>query len=119
MNDEDDRTLAAPVSHEDRDMLLYDHFKHLTTLALLTLGGVLTLFQTADPTDVKPEMIIAVLVIISAAGIAAFSGAAEIVRARYTGTPRHKAVEAFRIGAPALLGVGVGMVLMMFVDSLS
>lgn len=118
MSDED-ASLPATLSHDDREMLLYDHFKHLTTLALLTLGGVLTLFQSVDRTDVKPEMIIAVLVIISAAGIAAFSGASEIVRARYTRTAHYKTAEFCRIAAPLLLSLGVGMVLMMFVDSLS
>lgn len=116
---EDEPLLPATLSHDERDMLLYDHFKHLTTLALLTLGGVLTLFQGTDPADVKPEMVIVVLLVISAAGIAAFHGAGEIVRARYTGTAQHRTVEFLRRAAPALLALGVGMVLMMFVDSLS
>ena len=116
---DDESVVTAPALPDDRDMLLYDHFKHLTTLALLTLGGVLTLFQSADRTDIKPAMIITVLVIISAAGIAAFSGASEIVRARYTRTAHHKALEVCRVAAPLLLSLGVGMVLMMFVDSLS
>jgi len=118
MSDEEP-SLSARASPDDREMLLYDHFKHLTTLALVSLGGVLTLVQTADPADVKPPMVIAVLIALSAGGIAAFSGASELVRARYTGTGYYKSVEFCRRAAPILLAVGVGMVLAMFVDSLA
>jgi hypothetical protein len=101
----------------DSELLLYDYFKHLTSLALLTLGGVLAIAQAADRADVKPFMLIIVLVVISAGGICSFVGAGEIVRRRYTGSSPHK-IEFYRKAAPALLALGVGMFLGVYVDSL-
>jgi hypothetical protein len=89
----------------------------LTSLSLLTLGGVLAIAQGADKTDVKPVMLIVVLVIISAGGIGSFAGAGEIVRKRYTGSSPHN-IEFYRKAAPTLLALGVGMFLGVYVDSL-
>ena len=108
-------TSAGPGA--DNELLLYDFFKHLTSLSLLTLGGVLAIAQAADKTDVKPLMLIAVLVLISGAGICSFVGAGEIVRKRYTGSTLHK-IEFYRKAAPALLSIGVGMFLGVYVDTL-
>lgn len=118
MTDEDD-TLPAPGRDQDRDLLLYDFFKHLTSLALLTLGGVLIVIQDVDPKDVKPFMVVTDIVLISLSGILAFSGSSEIARARYTGTAPTRSLELSRRAAPALLALGAGMFLSMFVDSLS
>ena len=117
MTDEDE---TLPIRHNDNDgeLLLYDFFKHLTSLVLLTLGGVLVVAQAADPKDVKPGIVIAVLIIISASGICAFGGSSEIVRARYTGSVPRKGLDFYRRAAPILLALGVGMFLSLFVDSL-
>jgi hypothetical protein len=101
----------------DRELLLYDFFKHLTSLTLLTLGGVLAIAQAADRTDVKPAMLVAVLVVVSAGGICSFVGASEIVKQRYTGAPS-RSLEFYRKAAPVLLALGVGMFLGIYVDTL-
>ena len=116
MTDEDE---TLPVRSDDGELLLYDFFKHLTSLALLTLGGVLIVIKDVDPKDVKPFMIITDIAIISLSGILAFSGSGEIARARYTATPTNRSLELCRKGAPALLAIGVGIFLSMFVDSLN
>jgi hypothetical protein len=118
MSDEEP-LLPVRGKSDDKDLLLYDFFKHLTSLALFTLGGVLILAQSADREDVKPALLIAVLVIISASGVLAFSGTSEITRARYTGTPPYRSLDLLRKAAPAMLALGVGMFLSMFVDSLN
>lgn len=120
MIDEDEGAMPPERGGErDGDLLLYDFFKHLTSLALLTLGGVLVVIQDVDPKDVKPFMIIIDIAVISLSGILAFSGSSEIARARYTGVPATGSLEFLRKAAPITLTVGVGMFLAMFVDSLS
>ena len=118
MTDEDDGLPTQP-DQRDGDLLLYDFFKHLTSLALLTLGGVLIVLKDVDPKDVKPIMVIVDIAVVSLSGILAFSGTSEIAKARYTGTAPARSIEFLRRAAPATLTVGVGMFLAMFVDSLS
>ena len=117
MIDDEDKIAPASAEGSDSELLLYDYFKHLTSLTLLTLGGVLAIAQGADRTDVKPVMLIIVLVVISAGGILSFVGAGEIVKKRYTGAATHK-IDFYRKAAPALLAVGVGMFLGIYVDTL-
>jgi hypothetical protein len=115
----EDESTVAPFQSDDGDLLQYDFFKHLTSLALLTLGGVLVLAKEANKADVKPVMIMAVLVLISGAGVCAFSGASEIVRARYSNKPPLPVLKIYRIVSPSLLAVGVGMFLTRYADSLT
>jgi hypothetical protein len=119
MSDEDSNLpILQVVDETDRELLLYDYFKHLTSLSLLTLGGVLAIAQAVDQTDVKPPVLIAVLIIISGGGICSFVGASELVKKRYTGTPS-RSLEFYRKSAPALLALGVGMFLGIYMDALS
>ena len=115
LNDEGD---AFHGHGQEPDLLLYDFFKHLTSLTVLILGGVLLLAQASDPKDVKRWMVVAVLLLISAGGVLSFSGSSEIVRARATGTPLRTSIKWTRMLAPTLLALGVGMFLSMFADSL-
>ena len=102
----------------DGELLVYDFFKYLTSLVLLILGGMLLVMKDFDPADVKPQMVIVAIIVISSAGVLAFSGAAEIVRARSTGAPTHRSLTFLRTAAPALLALGLGLFLAMFIDSL-
>ena len=107
------------MDRHDGELLLYDYFKHLTSLVLLTLGGLLIVMKDFDPKDVKPAFVIIAIVVISSSGVLAYSGSQEIVRARYTGTRTQRSLEVARIGAPILLAAGIGLFLAMFVDSLT
>jgi hypothetical protein len=109
----------TPVQGNGGDLLQYDFFKHLTSLSILALGGVLVLAKEADKADVHPVMIIIVLVLISAAGICGFSGANEIVRTRNSETPQMSFLKFYRVASPALLAMGVGMFLTLYADSLT
>jgi hypothetical protein len=119
IDEEEGPKRPEPAGARDGELLLYDFFKHLTSLALLTLGGVLIVIQDVDPKDVKPFMVIIDIVFISLSGILAFSGSSEIARARFTGVAPTRSLDFLRKAAPALLTIGVGMFLAMFVDSLS
>ncbi len=103
----------------DGELLLYDFFKHLTSLSVLLLGGVLVLTPTAAAGDIAPEMAIAIIACISIGGIMAFNGSNEIVRARFTETPVRRSLKVNRVGAPAALALGIGMFLVMFIDKLN
>ncbi|HEY0113601.1 MAG TPA: hypothetical protein VGB59_10690 [Allosphingosinicella sp.] len=118
MTDEDDKLPAPPAEH-DGDLLLYDFFKHLTGLVLLTLGGLLIVIKDFDPKDVKPFNVIAAIILISASGVLSYGGSSEIVRARYTRTATRRSLQFARIVAPALLSFGLGLFLAMFIDSLN
>ncbi len=114
----DDEEVAKHRSHSDGELLLYDYFKYLTSLVLLTLGGMLIVMKDFDPSDVKPGFVIAAIILISSSGVLAFGGTGEIVRARYTGAPPKWSLKAARHVAPSLLAAGLGLFLAMFVDSL-
>jgi len=106
----------------DREMLLYDYFKHLSGLVLITLGGLLIVMKDLDAKDVKPEIVTITFILIAMSGVLSFSGTNEIVRTRYTGkTNRYRiwTLEASRFLAPYLLAAGLGLFLAMFTDNLS
>jgi hypothetical protein len=98
------------------ETLLYDYFKHLTSLCIVSLGGVLALVPNAK--DLSRGMIIAVLIVLGGAALISFTGAGEIVRARYRREPLGKSVNLYRIAAPVLLSVGVGMFIYLFTRTL-
>jgi hypothetical protein len=118
MIDEEDPKPPVPAGEHDGELLLYDFFKHLTGLVLLTLGGLLIVIKDFDPKDVKPFFVIAAIVLISGAGVLSYSGSSEIVRSRYTRTKPHRSLHVSRILAPVLLSIGFGLFLSMFIDSL-
>lgn len=113
MIEDDDRQIEVEQGGE---ALLYDYFKHLTSLCLVSLGGVLALTEKAK--GVKPELQIAALVVIGLAGTLSFSGAAEIVRSRFRRVPAGKALNVYRVCSPTLLFIGVGMFLYLFTKTL-
>ncbi|RYD59885.1 MAG: hypothetical protein EOP60_00940 [Sphingomonadales bacterium] len=110
MIDEDERP-----SHEGTAML-YDYFKHLTSLCLFSLGGVLAL---ADKVQGRSTMLlIGALSVIGASALISFTAAGEIVDARYKGKPLAKHLNFYRMASPVLLSLGLGMFLYIFVGTM-
>ena len=103
----------------DADAMLYDWFKHLTSLSLVTLGGVLSLSQVADAENIKPATLAVVLVLVSVAGIMAFSAADQVVQSRVKGEPIPAQVKWMQRGIPAVLGMGLGAFVYVFVKAIS
>ena len=108
MNDDD---LPPP---RDNDALLYDWFKYLTTMSLLALGGVLSLSQVPDGEQIKMPVLMGVIVVIAMAGVLAFSGADQLVRARLANQPLPKQVHLLQRASPFVLAMGVGGFLYLF-----
>ena len=100
----------STVSGEDR---LYDFFKHLTTLSLLTLGGILTIGNSADvEIDVVPLMVVVRLVAIG--GIGAYSGMLQIVESSLSQEKRPKRLAFYKGAATLGFGMGTGAFLSIF-----
>jgi len=99
--------------------LLYDFSKFLTTLAILALGGVLTLTQTADHDDIKTTNIVIAVVAIALAGTLALTTANSIAYARGSGQILPGNLHRYVLAAMGLLGTGVGSFLYMWLDSLA
>jgi hypothetical protein len=110
----DDEKMLGP----GREQLLYDWFKHLTSLSLLAIGGALSLSQTGKA-NVAALPLTVIVVALAAAGICSFTGADKLVRAAAAGQPLPRSVLLFSRAAPGFLGVGVGAFLAVFLESLS
>ena len=118
MSDEDETILlASEAPRRQGDLILYDYFKHLTTMSLLILGGILTLSQTDEAEELKLPLLVMVVVVVATAGAISFSGASEIARAQFQGA-QPKRLDFYRKAAPAILSIGVGMFLMMFLKAI-
>jgi hypothetical protein len=113
MTDDESNLLASEAPRRQGDLLLYDYFKHLTTLSLLVLGGILSLSQTERGAQLKLPGVLLVVAVVALAGVISFSGSSEIARAHYQGDAP-KRVDFYRKSAPAILSLGVGMFLFMF-----
>ena len=109
----DDESSVDPksVAHEDGqfgEAMLYDFAKFLTTLAVLMLGGVLTVTQTADKAIAKPPVVAMVVLFIALAGICAISAAGKIARLQ-VGTGKEKVTARHALLASIFfLGMGSG-----------
>ena len=102
-------------SAEDR---LYDFFKHVTTLSLLTLGGVLTIGEAADvPIDTVPFMLVIGLIAIG--GVSAYSGMLEVVEAGLKNEQRPKRLAFHKTMATLGFGMGTGAFISVFFMSLA
>ena len=111
--DDETHLLASQAPYRQGDLVLYDYFKHLTTLSLLILGGVLTLSQTDEGAEMKLPTLLMVVGVVTLAGVVSFTGSGEIARAHFHGEPP-KRVDLYRKAAPAILSLGVGMFLFLF-----
>ncbi|MGL5839275.1 MAG: hypothetical protein ACRCY3_12315 [Sphingorhabdus sp.] len=81
----DSEERVADKARDDATLLLYDFYKHLTTLSLVALGGVLSLSQAGVLIEQRRLALITLL--IGAAGVLALMGLDSIVRSRVDGRP--------------------------------
>ena len=109
---------APPPERQDADALLYDWFKHLTSMAVLILGGIVTLVQLSSTAGIKKPVLATVLVVVALSGIMAFSGAEQIVRARLKGESVSPRIQWLMRFSAFFLALGIGGVLQMFMKAL-
>jgi hypothetical protein len=118
----EEESRIEPARSEDPqtygESLLYDFSKFLTTLSILALGGVLTLTQTVDRTDIKTLNIVMSVVAIALAGTLALTTANSIAYARSSGQPPPRNLHRYTLATMGLLGIGMGMFLYMWMDTL-
>ncbi|HZB69443.1 MAG TPA: hypothetical protein VE403_03670 [Sphingomicrobium sp.] len=94
--------------------LLYDYAKFMSTLALLALGGVLSLTQAAGASDLPRWKIGLIIGAISVGGVFALATANALVDARATGREPSKRLPLQIKVAMAAIAVGLGAFLQMW-----
>lgn len=105
--------LAEEFSGIDAGNLSYDFFKGLTSLSILTLGGVLGLSEGVFADDINTLQMLTAGGLVAASGIIALQCQADIVQvARGRKQPTVWLRWGHRI-APALLGGGIGAFLLL------
>jgi hypothetical protein len=120
MNDEE-RPLLPDGSDAPHygEALLYDLGKFLTTLSLFAIGGVLTLADSAERTDIKTVNLVVITIALAAAAALSASTAGSIAYGRYTGKAMPRYLHLYAKGAFMLLGVGLGMFISMWIDKIN
>jgi hypothetical protein len=112
MNDPMENRMAAD-SDRDGELLLYDYFKHMTTLCLVTLGGILSISQTSGVNvplrDLTPS-----LALVTVAGAASLYGMEMLIKGRLKGETLPKSINLHRLVASGSFGLGVGAFLGVF-----
>lgn len=119
---EDDQSRVEPRALAPADQyaeaLVYDFAKFLTTLALLALGGVLSMSQSDALNEVKPFNITLVIVSIAIGGISALSIPISIAGQRLRGKEPTRWLRWNLNVAVAGIALGLGAFLQMFIDAI-
>ncbi|HEX8308188.1 MAG TPA: hypothetical protein VF645_07190 [Allosphingosinicella sp.] len=93
-------------SDQDGDHYLYDFFKYLTSVALLSLGAVFTFLGMETAKGVPIVMKAAAIVVLGAAAFMAFFGAEQLVAAKAKGEKIGPGVYRLRRLAPKVYLAG-------------
>lgn len=92
---------------------IYDLFKHMTTLSLVSLGGVMTIVSEGI-VAMKPEALALVVGLIAVGGIGAYSGMMVLSEVKVSGKDRPKRVKFYRRITSLGYGMGMGAFLSVF-----
>jgi hypothetical protein len=102
----------------DGAMMLYDWFKHMTTLSLVTLGGILGILQNGTD-NIRPLVTGGIVTTVAMAGIFGFDGLNRLLTAELEGKPMPKVLHWTRRLAMASYGLGVGAFLSVIVETVA
>lgn len=89
-------------------MLLYDYSKHLLSLALISIGGVLTLAQSTVGQGIPTKSVGIIVLILAGSGVSALSCTAAVLRSRERGTALTNLASYLHQASMGLLGMGFG-----------
>lgn len=104
---------------QDKVLLLYDYSKHLLSLALLGLGGIVSLAQSPQGQKLPPPVVSMILVCLALSGFAALTCSAAILRARQRDLPVGKIAWTSSQLAMMFLGIGVGGFIVVWIKTLA
>jgi hypothetical protein len=102
--------LASDAADDDRDrgILLYDYSKHLLSIALLAIGGVITITQSSDGKAIEPLVVGILLAAFGLSGVFALSASSAILQARQRRQALDDKAWLYIRAAMGFLGMGVG-----------
>lgn len=103
------------MSTRQGELLLYDYYKHMTTLCLATLGGILSISQI-DGFQVAQRDLLIALGLISFGGFTALSAMESLIKARLRGRKPSRWVELSRWAVTGGFGLGIGAFLAPLTD---
>lgn len=89
--------------------LLYDHSKHLLSLSLLGIGGIMTLTQSSVGERIEDIITAMLIMLFAGSGLCSLSVAAAILRAARSNEMPGKSAWMLNQGAMGLLGAGVAV----------
>lgn len=113
MNDLRDHEMQTSAQRHT-ELLLYDYFKHLTTLALVALGGVLTISDGAD--QVSDRNLLLVVVLISISGASSLTAIDKMTKARLKEMPLPTSMNRYRWISTATFAMGIGAYIAIFLS---
>lgn len=95
------------AARTDWMLLEYDYFKHLSTIALVTVGAILTWVQGNK--GVPPTMVMAALSLVAISAMLGFGAMNHIISHRKTGKPLRLLFEWERSITSGVFAVGLGL----------
>lgn len=116
MSDDTVTAFEGPDPSGDRDILLYDYSKHLLSLSLFGLGGVVSITQSTIGQKIPGPIAALLIAFVALAGLSALSCSASILRARERSQPVPKTAWLASRAAMVFLGMGMGGFLTIWVE---
>lgn len=112
-----DEELLEEFREIDAENLSYDYFKNLTSLSVVTLGGVLTLSEKVFSEQIETWQMLVASGLIAAAGIVALQCQADIVQVSRGKKAPTTWLRYGHRAAPALFGGGIGAFIVLLAGS--
>ena len=109
---------VEPDPSQDKVALLYDYSKHLLSLALLGLGGIVSLTQSPQGQKIPGLVVAAMLAVLALSGFCSLSCTASILRARRNDETVGAGAWISSQLAMMFLGAGVGGFLTIWIKTL-